>query len=119
MESRNPNIQRRVRRVLQRLGTDKPICCCCPESHPACLELHHIAGKAFGKDVVIICRNCHRKLSDSQEDHPTKLSAEPVAEERIAHFLLGLADLLKFIADKLREFGFQLLHFENPNPIGG
>jgi hypothetical protein len=36
-----------------------------------CLEVHHIAGRDFDNDATaILCRNCHRKLSDDLKDHP-------------------------------------------------
>jgi hypothetical protein len=111
MNHHNCDSDRRRRRALQRLGTDHPICCGCLETNPHCLELHHIAGQAFGNEVAIVCRNCHRKLSDAQDGHPTKLAVEPVTEERIGHFLLGLGDFLKLIADKLIEFGTRLIRF--------
>jgi hypothetical protein len=106
MNHGNCDPDRRRRRALQRLGTDNPICCGCPETNPHCLEQHHIAGQAFGTEVAIVCRNCHRKLSDAQDGHPTKLTVQPVTEERIGHFLLGLA-----FADRLIEFGTHLVMF--------
>src|SRR5690606_18555480 len=59
---------RRLERVYRRLGTRTPACTCCSESYPHALERHHIAGRAFHDDEAIVCRNCHRKLSDPQID---------------------------------------------------
>ena len=79
------------------------------ENDPLVLELHHLEGQAFGKyRLVIVCRNCHRKLSDLQKDHPEKIADPPDALETIAHFLLGLADLFEFLIGKLREFAAEL-----------
>jgi len=44
-------------------------CIVCTEDDPRCLELHHVAGRAFADDCVIACCNCHSKLSDMQKDH--------------------------------------------------
>jgi hypothetical protein len=44
-------------------------CIVCLEKDPRCLELHHIAGRQFADEVVVVCCNCHRKLSDMQKDH--------------------------------------------------
>lgn len=109
MKHITPDAERRRQRALQRLGTDHPVCACCPEADPLCLELHHLQGQAFGGDLVVVCRNCHRKLSDAQRDHPARIAEVPGAMERIGHFLLGLADLLKLIASKLKEFGQELI----------
>jgi len=51
------------------------------------------------------CRNCHRKLSDSQKDHPPKIGETPSLPERVGHFLLGLADFFLLLAEQLRQFG--------------
>ena len=94
----------RRRRALERLGTENPKCVFCPETDPLALELHHLEGQAFGNTMVIVCRNCHRKLSDRQKDHPEIIADPPDALESIAHFLLGLADLFELLVKKLREF---------------
>jgi hypothetical protein len=47
---------------LERLGTNEPGCVVCGEDDPSYLELHHIPGRKFGDELVIVCRNCHRKL---------------------------------------------------------
>jgi len=94
---------------LEQLGSNDPVCVCCGETDWRCLELHHIAGKAFDDDLAIVCRNCHRKLSDDQRDHPKKVSAKPTSFESKGRFLLGLADLLELIVKKLRVFGQDLI----------
>jgi hypothetical protein len=76
-----------------------------------CLEAHHIAGREFNDAKVILCRNCHRILSDDQKDHPPLISHEPTLHERIGHFLKGLADLLALLVTKLHEYGDELIEF--------
>lgn len=99
----------RKQRALERLGSDHPRCVYCGEADERCLELHHIAGRAYGEECAIVCRNCHRKLSDAQKDHPPALAAgEPPYLEKIGHFLIGLADLLEVLIEKLREYGVVL-----------
>jgi hypothetical protein len=51
---------------LERLGTNEPGCVVCGEDDPSYLELHHIPGRKFGDELVIVCRNCHRKLSNDE-----------------------------------------------------
>ncbi len=100
-------MERRKQRALQRLGADDPQCMTCGEADWRCLELHHIAGRAYDDSTVILCRNCHRKLSDPSEnrDAPT----DPPLLERVGRFLLGLAALLLMGAAKLTAFGNDLL----------
>lgn len=104
--------------ALDRLGTEHPCCRACGNRDWQCLELHHLPGQKFGGDLVILCRNCHRVLSDDQKDHPEPTSKQPDFQDQLAHFLLGLGDFLALLARKLTEFGKQLLaqisvNFEN------
>jgi hypothetical protein len=94
-------------RAFQRLGTDHPQCLLCGESDYRCLELHHIAGRAFDEQTVIYCRNCHRKLSDSTAN--TAMPMNPPVMEQIGQFLLGLAEFLLALIERLHEFGHALL----------
>ena len=100
---------RRRRQAYERLGTTSPRCVECGETDWPCLELHHIAGQRFGDEAVILCRNCHRKLTDGQNDHPESIGPEPSWLEQVGHFLLGLADLLALAVEKLKAFGKELI----------
>jgi hypothetical protein len=101
----------RRQRAFQRLGTDHPICVCCGGLDWRYMELHHLEGKVFGKTLVCVCRNCHRKLSNMQKDHArsAELGECPTNIERIGQFLQGLADLLVMLAEKLWEYGAYLI----------
>lgn len=99
----------RRQKALDRLGTDHPRCRICGQDDPACHELHHLEGEAFGETLIILCRNCHRKLSDPQKDHPPRFGDPPMTEESIGHFLLGLADMFVLLAMKLKDFGEHLI----------
>ena len=105
----------RRERAYERLGIRSPKCVRCGETDPLVLEKHHLAGQGYASDTVIVCRNCHRKLSDLQKDHPEKIGDPSDALEIIAHFLLGLADLFEFLIDKFREFAGELLDRADPN----
>jgi hypothetical protein len=108
-----PDAEERLRKSMERLGDDNPICKCCPESDPRCLERHHIAGRQFGDAIVMLCRNCHRKLSDAQYDDPPRLDNSPPEErERLGHFLLGLGNFLSRLAITLQEIGLSLINRE-------
>ena len=95
---------------LEKLGTNNPVCVICGENDCRCLEAHHIAGKDYCDDLSIVCRNCHRKLSDDQYDHPKKLTKKPLRLEIIGHHLLGLSDLFYLISKSLNNFGHELIN---------
>lgn len=99
----------RKQRRLEKLGSNNPICGTCGECDYRVLERHHVAGRKHDPDTVVICRNCHRKVSDDQQDH---LACEPGSDQMlhaIGLFLIGLADLLELILQKLTEFGLALI----------
>jgi hypothetical protein len=99
----------RKQRRLEKLDTNTPCCGTCGERDDRCLELHHIADYGRDDTTVVICRNCHRKVSDDQQDHPAfNPNADPLFD-RIGHFLLGLADLLRIIIERLYVFGTALI----------
>jgi hypothetical protein len=105
--------ERRKQGRLEKLCSNTPRCGTCGECDDRTLELHHIAGHKHDSTVAIICRNCHRKLSDDQKDHPP---TPPSADEMLAligNFLLGLADFLRLAAEKLVEFGHELIRKAN------
>ena len=113
--------ERRKQKALERLESDHPRCVHCGEDDWRCLEAHHIAGRAYDEACVVVCRNCHRKLSDAQKDHPPRVgSTEPVLFEQVGHFLLGLADLFEMLIAKMREYGKLLIEAaaNHPPPHG-
>ena len=100
----------RLEQHCRRLGTHEPRCVICGETDPRCLEEHHIAGRGYHNDTAVVCRNCHRKLSDDQRDHPPRDKSKPLDQlTAVGHFLLGLCDFLIAIALRLREFGHSLI----------
>ncbi len=110
MKNQHQNHEDRLEQQYRRLGTRQPVCVECAEADPFCLELHHIAGRKHHDDVSIVCRNCHRKLTDQQHDHVPHTTAEPNGElATIGRYLLGLCDLLAMIVETLRNFGKWLI----------
>ncbi|WP_148650898.1 hypothetical protein [Sphingopyxis granuli] len=116
----NDELRKEVRKQfrLERLGSNHPRCGVCGEGDDRCLEDHHIAGRRWDDATVIICRNCHRKVSDDQKDYPVfNPNADPLLD-RIGHFLLGLADMLRLIVEKLVAFGHALIERAAPASVG-
>lgn len=96
-------------RRFEKLGTNNPSCRVCGERDWRVLEENHLAGCKRDGFVIIKCRNCHRKVSDDQYDHP---AFDPCADpllDTIGHWMLGLADTLRLVAEKLCEFGLALI----------
>ncbi len=115
MSKRRMDRDERLERQYQRLGTRKAICVGCGEEDPFCMEKHHLAGRKRHDDVSIICRNCHRKLTNQQLDHVPLMAEEPNGNRAvIGHYLLGLCDLLAMVVPTLRGFGEQLLDESTP-----
>lgn len=73
------------------------------------MDAHHPADYGRDETTACICANCHRIVSDDQKDHPPfDPNADP-ALDRIDHFLIGFADMLRIIIEKLYEFGLLLI----------
>lgn len=115
----NMNKERRKQARLEKLGSNNPICGVCGERAWECLEEHHVAD--YGRDdlTVLICRNCHRKVSDDQKDHPPFAPVADTMLDRIGHFLLGLADLLRLIVERLYMFANMLIERAATSETGG
>ena len=110
MSKKPPDKEDRLEQHCRRLDTHDPRCLFCDEADPRCLEEHHIAGREYHPRTEIVCRNCHRKRSDEQLDHPPHDKATPLDQRTvIGRFLLGLCDFLIAIAERLREFGHWLI----------
>jgi len=113
--------ERRKQRALERLGTNTPRCPFCGIDEPLVFELHHVPGRDFDESnetLVPVCRNCHRILSDWQKDHPPGNSDPPSDPERIAHFLLGLADMFELLVKRLRQFAEKLFAIDGQRTTG-
>jgi hypothetical protein len=105
----DPNLEgeRQRQAAYRRLGTDDPCCVLCGEPEARCLELHHLAGRAYDDLTVILCRNCHRKQSDPATNART-VHAAPLMD-RAGRLALGLVDFLAALIERLRSYGQQLM----------
>jgi hypothetical protein len=113
------DMERRKQQRFAKLGSNNPVCGMCGERKWWSLEAHHVADYGRDETTVIVCKNCHSGLSDSQKDHPPfDASADPTLD-RIGHFLLGLADLLSRIVETLIEFAHILIAMAKPTELAG
>jgi len=110
MDPKDLEQERRKQRRLERLGTQHPICVTCGETDWRCLEVHHIVDCDGKSATVILCANCHRKVTDAQKGHPPHSTVADPLLESIGRFLLGLAELLKLAVDQLMTFGEALIN---------
>ena len=101
--------ERRKQQRFERLGTNTPRCATCGIDDVRCLEAHHVAGRRSDPLTSVLCANCHRKVTDDQKDHPAPVSDADAFLEHVGHFLLGLADMLRLILDRLVTFGEALI----------
>lgn len=117
MENSTLDYERRKQARLEKLGCNNPKCCICGNHDWRLLELHHVAQVGRDDFVIIICANHHRTLTDDQKDHP---AFDPKADsflDTVGYFLLGLADALKQIVEKLYEFGHGLIERAKLAPV--
>lgn len=72
---------------------NKKVCEIC--DHCIGLEAHHIAGRKHDDRTMMVCKQCHRVLSDSQKvwGNGWEKGNQPERLRR-AFFLLGLRDIL-------------------------
>lgn len=93
-------------------------CVVCGESHPRTIEMHHLAKKGYGDDLVPLCANCHRKATDPEDNK--KPPANPALLEQIGMWLMGLVALLGLLVDKMYDFASVLLEAAKvcPEPYG-
>lgn len=100
---------------LDKLGTNNPICGMCGETDWRVMELHHVADHGRDDLTVRICANDHRRVTYDQKLHPEfDPNADPLLD-RVGHFLIGLADMLRFIVERLAEFGLALIERAAPS----
>lgn len=98
----------RRRRQAARFGRN-PACLLCDERDPdwlrlvnkTLLEEHHLAGQANdAKATVILCRNCHAKLTAGMLRAGMQLSHEiHSTPEKVAQLLRGLAMFFDMLAN--------------------
>lgn len=114
--------ERRRQSRLHKLGTNTPHCAMCGNSDWRVIEEHHPDTRKRDKLIVLLCANHHRMVTDDQKDHPPGLDGCDQFLLSVGNFLLGLADMLATIIERLYEFGNTLIARANESvlkPEGG
>jgi 5-methylcytosine-specific restriction endonuclease McrA len=83
------------------------ICAICGEDDPRILmEAHHVFGRANGKEVLILCKNCHSKVTLTQDLLPPKKRSKHANEaDRRSFEDASIGSLLELIGEKLKKRG--------------
>ena len=113
--------ERRKQDRLHKLGTNAPRCATCGNDDWRCIEEHHPDTRKCDNLVVLLCANHHRLVTYNQKDHPEEKPGCDELLARIGNFLLGLADMLNLILERLHEDGEALIERANafaPNVKG-
>jgi hypothetical protein len=87
----------------------KGVCCICGESDSRVLkEHHHIFGRAIGKETILLCRNCHEKITHEQNSTAPKERSKKSNDSKIPYSLKTQGALLELVGKKLKEFSSEL-----------
>jgi len=118
MKEHEIELERERARHARRLGGYDKTCVLCGESDPRCLELHHLARKGYGEELVSVCRNCHRKVTDAKSNRPVPTYTSTL--EQIGYWLLGVGEFLLELARTALRFGQTLIEAAKvcPAPYG-
>ena len=54
----------------KREGNPTLYCSECLEDHPAVIEMHHIIGRGNSDEVIPLCKNCHKIITNEQNKLP-------------------------------------------------
>lgn len=106
----DPALDQGMRERLQQAGFPNPKCALCPESRIWCLELDHLAGRKHDNTCWPLCCNCHEERNFVQRLEPGGCDNPQNQFEVIGRWLLGIAEWLELIIDKLYEFGEYLIN---------
>lgn len=100
------NKELREQRRKNVLGEILPFCLLCGENDLSVLrkaENHHIAGGHEG-ETMIVCRNCHARLTDHQLDWDNELfNKQRNSTKKAIAFFTGLGDILELLVPMIRK----------------
>jgi len=100
-----------TRKMLEESNYPSGVCYICGEDDPRILkEEHHIFGKANSEEKVLLCLNCHSKITQAQNKLPPKVRSNDASErDKIVVAIVSQGSILEVIGKKQKEFGYRLL----------
>jgi hypothetical protein len=74
-------------------------------------QYHHIFGRANGSDIsdiVVLCGNCHDRISSSQNLLPPKTRRKGASKRDKSRFMLvSMGSLLELIGTRIKKMGLE------------
>jgi 5-methylcytosine-specific restriction endonuclease McrA len=85
-------------------------CQLCGESDSRLLEMHHIFGRNISSEIMLLCKNCHYKVTYEQNEiTPKKRSKDASPEDLEKYTLISIGALLQGIGKTVEKSGIRLL----------
>jgi hypothetical protein len=85
----------------------KRVCIVCQEDDERILmEAHHVFSKGNSPETIILCHNCHDKITHDQQLLPPKVRSKKASKENrddVEYITVG--SLLELIGKRLKERG--------------
>lgn len=100
--------------IMEDIRNGKSIhrCVVCGEGDPIVLEEHHHFARANSKKTVLLCKNCHFKITTEQNKvSPKSRSKDASHLEKIAYQLISIGALLGEIGNQLIKLGHELISY--------
>jgi len=110
---RNASQELAQRERFRKSGWPDPRCTRCGEGKIWRLELDHIAGQHHDGTCAPLCKNCHMERSFMQSLEPEGGENPKNVFAVIGRWLLGIAEWLELIIEKLYQFGEFLIGLAN------
>lgn len=81
----------------------------CGEDDPrVTMEAHHVFGRANSEETLIICQNCHRKLTyDQNKLAPKKRNRKASKKDRLAFEDVSIGSALELFGKRLKKRGLE------------
>jgi hypothetical protein len=100
--------------IMEDIRNGKPVprCVVCGEGDPVVLEEHHTFARANSEKVVLLCKNCHSKITNEQNKvSPKSRSKDASYLEKMAYQLISIGALLKEVGNQLIKLGHELISY--------
>jgi hypothetical protein len=71
------------------------------DSRVLILEKHHIFGKKYSKQAVWVCLNCHKKITDGQNNLPTSIRKSSSSKAVTIFAIRSIGELMNACGEEL------------------